>query len=126
MLPLRFLAGSDVAHSHLFVVFVPPFRLDQSGLRRQDGNGNDRGENLSFIFLGDVCDFFGSFVKIDGLLDIQPKLRSRTKGGSQLYGHLRCHGGSAIDKAVDDLDIAADMIGQLLLSHSQGLQEFFA
>ncbi len=81
---------------------------------------------LFFIFLGDVCDFFGSFVKIDGLLGIQPKLRSRAKGGSQLYGHLRCHGGSAIDKAVDDLDIAADMIGQLLLSHSQGLQEFFA
>ena len=80
---------------------------------------------LSFILLGDVFDFFGSPVKIHSLLRIQPKLRSRTKGASQHYRHLGCHGCSAVDHAVDDLGIAADMIGQLLLSHPQGLQEFF-
>src|ERR1700675_2007057 len=65
-------------------------------------------------------------MKVDGLLGVEPKLGRDPKRGAQLQGHLGGHGAAAIDDAVDDLDIATEVICQLLLSHAKGNQEFLA
>ena len=62
-------------------------------------------------------------MEVHGFLGIEPKFRGGSKRGGELERHLRGHRGAAVHDSINYLDVAGDMIGKLLLRHSQRQQE---
>lgn len=58
-------------------------------------------------------------MKVDGLLGVEPELGRGPKRGAQFQDHVRGHGGATVDDAVDDLEIATEVICQLPLRHTE-------
>jgi len=66
----------------------------------------------------------GGAPQVNGLLGVEPELGRGPKRGAQPQGYFGGHGGTTIDDAVDDLDIATEVIASCLsrMTLSQGGQ----
>ncbi len=62
-------------------------------------------------------------MKIHSFLRIEPEIRGCSKRRSQLHRHLSSYGSPLVHDSVDDLDVAPEVISQLLLRHPEGDKE---
>jgi hypothetical protein len=58
-------------------------------------------------------------MKVHGFLRVEPELRRRAEGGSELQSHFSGHRAAVIDDPVDRFDVVPKMIRQMLLGYAE-------
>lgn len=65
-------------------------------------------------------------VKINSPLSIEPEARGRSERRTELERHFSGHGRSSVHDTVDNLDVTANVVRELLLRHVEGLEKLLS
>ncbi len=62
-------------------------------------------------------------MEINSALSIEPEARGCSESRTELERHFRGHGNPSIHDAIDNLDVTANVVGELFLRHAEGLEK---